>query len=264
MKNPIFQQFKLSPFKDQTGTLDSIKQISPELNDFIENISERIKHDVYYLFRDDITKDINELTELIHNRQHFIIFNSPNIKGVRDTIIAHEYGHILIKKDGHQYPVVKPEYKLDKIIKDYCAAFSNMLDHKIIYENLSNFGFDIDELKNDFLWTVNSNLRSIRNDKGLPYPIIDINHPRVISFTFSFTEKFLVADFLGVTNDTFYITFKKFVENNYPRLNRRARLLKKQFERIGVETPNKRQDLLQQILSLISYNKYLNLEVLQI
>ena len=143
--------------------IKEIRDISEKIREFFDNNSSKIKNKIIYAI-DEFAEAINTPSFKIQNatdgnKLHIMIFNNTNLKEVKDSIIAHEYSHILLREEG--FPTVLPT---NNQYMSLSGMFNNILQDPLIYLRL-NEDFDVEE---DFLFNVDDFKTWLENHPNLP------------------------------------------------------------------------------------------------
>ncbi len=226
-------------------TVEELRSISEKLNSYYDNISDILKENILYLVKNN-PEGNNQLMQCAtdpNNGQHYLIFDSNDISEIHDSIIAHEFQHLVMRNNG--FPFTTPVVETNQHRK-ISSAINNLLQHKQIYEFLTNKGYTA---KCDYFKT---NIETLKETIGF-----NGNNPLILSPIGSKIFMLLYADHYNIQktiSENFYDNnpIADFIHEHYYSIDRGAiRILNRMKER-GCGTKEQQIDFLKDIVSQFS------------
>jgi len=230
-----------------------IKSISKVIKEFYENNISVYENKIFYVVNESTEKivpsyDLKNAT-IINTRTgknyHVVIFDSINIGKAKDSIIAHEYYHVLLGENG--FPLNFPkDLSSDNQVK-IADTLNETLQDPLIYCNLKSI-FNVEE---DFKYNVEKYKKYLDSIK-----LQDFESWRWV-FTLSFVKTYLIQEVLFGKNDV--TGFDAFIHEKCPDYRCKALKILKMINKNGFDTPYKQNVVIKKFLkkyNLINHIDY--------
>ena len=232
-------------------TIEQIRNNSNYLRIYYDSIPSQIREKIHYVVRNNPIGD-NQLLQFGIFGQlegYNIIFDSDDVGSVRDSIIAHEFGHIILRENRFPFTHQSGELAVHHSIS---KQINNLLQHQLIYRELLEFGFYVEQ---DYL---NIYYEQFKNQIGF-----NDNNP--INLTTDGIKLFILyfADNHSSQNTLFNENIDSellasFITSNYARIFRQSNLLLRYIEQQGYDTAEEQISLLRNIVNRYSLNDIVN------
>ncbi|MCJ7570726.1 MAG: SEC-C domain-containing protein [Candidatus Thermoplasmatota archaeon] len=225
--------------------IDEIKSKSNKIDDFYENFISPIQKNIIYTIN-EVEEQKNRSSYMLYNfsfpnYEHVIVFLDTDISKVNDSIIAHEYMHILLRNDGFPFSI-----PVKSICDELSRMLTNLIQDPLIYHRLKN-NFDV---STDFKMTVKDLINELNgNNTG----IHGLEKTRCI---FNFSRGILIQKILfGDKDET---TLLDFIKKKYAHIDSDIEELAKLYESFGFYTKNKLNDLTDKIIDMFKISSGCN------
>jgi len=236
-------------------SIEKIRSISDFLKNYYDDIPLIIRDKVHYVIRNNPENDINLLQNGILKEEgscsiagYSIIFDNDDIGSVRDSIIAHEFEHIILRENS--FPVTNQINEL-QIFDKISRAINNLLQHQLIYEKLQGIGFNVEQ---DYMDIIYENFKSqIGFNNNDPLNLMIWGKFLI----FYFTDNYGIQNTLFNKNiDDENLT--RFIGSYYHRIIRQSRRLLTYFDQQGNDTAEEQISLLKYLVNRYSLTEVLN------
>jgi hypothetical protein len=225
--------------------IDEIKNKSIIMEKFYDNYISPIQQNIIYAV-DEVEEGKNIPSYMLYNfsfscYEHVIIFLNTDIAKINDSIIAHEYMHILLRNDGFPFSTpVKP------ICDKLSRMLTNLIQDPLIYYRLKN-NYDV---STDF----KINKKDLINElNGKNTGIHGLEKTRYI---FNFSRGILIQNILfGSKDETGLLDF---IEDHYSHIYSDIEELVKLCESYGFYTKDKLNDLIEIIIDMFQLSSCCN------
>ena len=177
---------------------------------------------------------------------HIVVFDNDDIASVSDSIVAHELNHIFLRGDGYPYFLskVQNEYKI------FSNLLNNILPHPLIYNNLKNLGFDVE---NDYNNIVFNDFKRYIGFPNNPWDnITDFEEKKLILY---FVDNYFIQRtlFNELIDDQ---PFNDFIRQNYFDISEEAEALIRFIILSGNSTAEQHRALSINIIGLYELENY--------
>jgi len=238
----IFAQKNWRALRDDAIT--EISDISDELENILNNDIQNLSNILYYL--------VNERDEQRHlpshkisngtnpAGEHVIIFNNTNLSSVKDSIIAHEFTHILLTEEG--FPYFTPNHTLYSGIS---TGLNNLFQDPLIYPRL----FENFSVSEDYILNVEELTEWLHTQT---IPTIPLERVR---WNFNFARTLLIQE--ALFNDEDATGINSFLEDNYSGFLPEVQFILTLFDTHGNDTPSRQDTIVNEIISHYSLNHYI-------
>jgi len=228
--------------------IEELRGISGILRDFYDDMPNVIRENLRY-YRRSIPEENVQLIQCATNSKngnHILIFDNDDIDEVRDSIIAHELKHILMRSEG--FPFTTPVGETTQHLK-LSEGINNLLQHKFIYDSLMSLGFNVERDYREIAFEKFKNLIGFADDD----PIVLSNIGSKI-FTLLFADQYNIQNTIF---DDFYDDneVSDFIHDHYNIIHRRANRLLNRMERNSYDSPEEQINSLRDLVSRHSLNR---------
>ena len=185
----------------------------------------------------------HNLQNVITSRgNHIMLFDSVNVGRAQDSIIAHEYTHIILQEEGFPTPLCDPNNEESKRV---CGMLTNILQDPLIYRRLNGI-FDV---RRDFMDNYRANLFTYIQNRGLPIEGIYVTISCLACARSLLIEEELyhqdVTGLLGL------------IETQYQRHMRLINRVLRMFHETGYDTPDQQRLLLNNLSRELRLQQYI-------
>lgn len=243
---------------DRTRCISQIRNKSKKLGQFFDQIPDNIKNKIFCQKKVNSSGNSNLMRNKSHrNGNHDIIFDNDNIADVRDSIIAHELTHILLREES--FPFIGPKSYLirEENYEKLMSQFNNLLQHRLVYPRLIENNFNVvpdfrDVYLQYFMRGVGYYGTNNRNNR----PLIRNQYIGTILekvLIFWFTDYNLIKNFLSQNEGR---SFGQFLKRYYVYVSRESSQLLNIFDDIGYDTPDKQNELIEILMERYGLQGY--------
>jgi hypothetical protein len=231
--------------------IEQIRNKSNYLRIYYDSISYQIREKIHYVVRNNPIGN-NQLLQfgLFGQLEGYnIIFDSNDISNVRESIIAHEFEHIILREN--RFPFTHQSGELE-VHHNISKQINNLLQHQLIYRELLDFGFNVEQDYLDIYYEKFKNQIGFNNNNP-----INLTTDGIKLFRLYFADNYSIQNAIFNENiDNELLT--SFITSNYARIFRQSNLLLRYIEQQGYDTADEQISLLRNIINRYSLNNIVN------